>query len=217
MSESPLDECLLQLVETAQRQPLGSRARRKALAQLINELQSSNQLSRPRRGQFQGFYEDIYREALQRLFTHICDRIHTYSPEKGRVLQWVNFLLNRRFFIEASRDMLPTLPKGIDARTVVRLSLDDLDATARTGGAHLPPSLSEDVKAYLQEDPNHIFQNTYIQGHPQATFQYIALKRLDNYSWKELSTELSLGISTLSSFYQRCIERFAPRFRQDLL
>ncbi|NEP18606.1 MAG: sigma-70 family RNA polymerase sigma factor [Leptolyngbya sp. SIO4C1] len=216
MCESPLDEYLEQLAVMAQQQPSGSRERRKALAKLISVLQNSKQLTRPRRGQFQGFYEDIYREALQRLFTYMCDRIDDYNPERGKVLQWVNFLLSRRFFIEASREVLPTVPKGLDPKTVTRLSLDDLD-TSPPSDPQQAPALSDDLKYYIREDPDGTFQKTCIANQPHANFQYIALKRLEGYSWKDLSAELALGISTLSSFYQRCINRFAAKCRQDLL
>jgi DNA-directed RNA polymerase specialized sigma24 family protein len=218
MNELSLDDYLQQLVEAAQRHPPGSRDRKKSLAKLIGVLQGCGQLARPRRGQFQGLYEDIYREATQRLFTYICDRIDDYSAERGRVLQWVNFLLSRRFFIEASREFLPTVPKGIDAKTVTRLSLEDLDSNNPSElNPQLTPSLSEDLSCYFQEDPGDVFQTTCIADRPRANFQYIVLKRLEGYSWKELSKELDLGISTLSSFYQRCITRFAPQCRKDLL
>jgi hypothetical protein len=218
MNELSLDEYLQQLTEVAQQHPRGSRDRTKALAKLIRVLQSSGQLTRPRRGQFQGFYEEIYRDALQRLFAYMCDRIDDYTADRGRVLQWVNFLLSRRFFIEASREVLPTVPKGIDAKTITRLSLEELDSCNPVElNPQLVPSLSEDLKAYLHEDPEAIFQTTCIANQPSANFQYIAIKRLEGYSWKELAAELDLGISTLSSFYQRCITRFVPKFRNDLL
>lgn len=218
MNESCLDDYLQLLADEAQRHPAGTRKRRQALAKLINVLQNSNRLTRPRSGQFQGFYEEIYREALQRLFTYVCDRIDAYNPERGKVLQWVNFLLGKRFFIEASREILPAVPKGIDARKVTRLSLDELDANNPIElNPQLTPSLSDDLKNYLQEDPNDIFQNTCIGSQPRANFQYIALKRLEGYSWKELSQDLNLGMSTLSSFYQRSISKFSTQCKQDLL
>lgn len=218
MNELSLDDYLQQLVEAAQRHPPGSRDRKKALAKLISILQSSQQLTRPRRGQFQGFYEDIYREALQRMFTHVCDRIDDYTADRGRVLQWVNFLLSRRFFNEASREFLPTVPKGVDARTVKRLSLEDLDSNNPSElNPQLTPSLSEDLKYYLQEDPEGLFRGTFVENQPQANFQYIALSRLEGYSWQELSDELNLGVSTLSSFYRRSLTRFAAKCKQDLL
>jgi hypothetical protein len=55
-------------------------------------------------------YEEIYAEAQQRLFLHLCEKIDQYNPEL-EVMQWANFLMRRRFFIEASHDLTPVIPK----------------------------------------------------------------------------------------------------------
>jgi hypothetical protein len=180
-------------------------------------MQRSSKLSRPRRGQFQMLYEEIYGEALQRLFSFVCERIDAYNPQRGEVLQWVNFLLNQRFFIEASRDALPTVYKGMDARAVKRLTLEHLDqSNPYELNPQLVPLLSQEVKTCLEEDPEGLFQQASIAGHPAASFQCLALKRLEGYSWQELSVELDIAIPTLSSFYQRCLTRFAPKLKTYL-
>lgn len=124
---SQLDDRLRQLAIAAQSQPQDSLTRQRALTELIVAMQRSGKLCRPRQGQFQMLYEEIYAEALQRLFFFICDRIDSYNPQRGEVVQWVNFLLSRRFFIEASRDFLPTVYRGMDAREVQHLTLESLD------------------------------------------------------------------------------------------
>jgi hypothetical protein len=50
---------------------------------------------------------------------------------------------------------------------------------------------------------------THIAGRPEVNAQVLILRRLPpEASWKELSAEFNLPISTLSSFYQRqCIPR----------
>jgi hypothetical protein len=98
LDQPHLDNRLRQLATAAQQCSPGSLAKRRALTQLILVLQRSGKLCRPRQGQFQLLYEDIYAEALQRLFSFICERIDDYNPQKGEVLQWVNFLLSQRFF-----------------------------------------------------------------------------------------------------------------------
>jgi len=122
-----IDDRLLQLALVAQQAPPRTRQRQRTLVQLINALKQSRQLVRPRQGQFQGLYEDIYADALQRLFIHICERIEDYRPERGKVLQWVNFLLSRRFFIQACREITPTVPRGMDLTGVKLLTMEDLD------------------------------------------------------------------------------------------
>lgn len=212
-----LDQWLKQLAIAAQHHPPKSRARQRVLAQLIHTIQRSGKLVRPRSEQFQGFYDEIYAEAVQRLFTHICEKIDTYRPERGEVLQWANFLLNRQFFIEASREVWPTLPKGVDPRKITRLSLDDLEYNHPNDlNPQLVPLPSQQLLQCLEEDPDGLFQRTHIDRCPAANFQFLAIKRLAGYSWQELSSELGVRIPTLSSFYQRCLTKFAPQLKEYL-
>lgn len=209
-----LDSHLQQMAIAAQKYPYASRARHRALSELISTILRSHKLCRPRCSQFQGLYEEIYAEALQRLFSFVCERIDDYSAEKGNVLQWVNFLLNRRFFIEASRDILPTGFKGIDGRSVKRLSLDQLDSNNPNDlNFQLAPSLSEAVKACIVEDPEGLFKQACVVDHPGATFQYIAIRRLEGDAWTDLSAELTVSVPTLSSFYRRCLARFSDKLK----
>lgn len=214
LEQPHLDTHLRQLALAAQKQPIGSLARQRALTELISTLLKSHKLSRPRRSQFRLLYEDIYAEALQRLFAFICVRIDDYNVQKGEVLQWVNFLLSRRFFIEASRDYLPVVYKGMDARSVKRLSIEYLDQSNPVEvNPQLTPSLSQEVKGCLLEDPEGLFKQAYVTDCPAASFQHIAVRRLEGYAWQDLSTELDIPVPTLSSFYRRCLARFAPKLK----
>lgn len=211
------DQHLQQLVRQAQKHPAQSAQQRLALTNLIHTLKQSGKLTRPMAGAFPGLYNAIYDEALQRLFVHICSRIDTYDPQKGNVLQWVNFLLSRRFFIEASRDVFPTLPKGINPKDVTRLSLDELDRHNPSDlNPYLIPSAGEELRRYIEEDPDQLLRSVHVENCPIATFQWLALKRLDGFSWKELAVELDSRIPTLSSFYQRTLKKFSPKFRDYL-
>ncbi len=212
-----LDQELKQFAIAAQKHPPKTRERQQALAQLVSAMQRSKKLVRPRREQFQECYEEIYAEAVQRLFTHICEKIDTYQPDRGEVLQWANFLLNRQFFIEASRELLPTVPKGIDPKTIKRLTLDELDRNNPNDiNPQLVPLPSQQVLQCLEEDPEGMFQQTHIDRYPAANFKFLAIRRLAGYSWQELSNELGIGIPTLSSFYQRCLTKFALQLREYL-
>ncbi|MEB3359421.1 MAG: hypothetical protein VKK04_22035 [Synechococcales bacterium] len=211
------DSHLKELALEAQRHPQNSRERRKALTRLLRAIEQSRQLSRPRRDQFQGLYEEIYADAVQRLYAHICDRIDTYSAEKGEVLQWANFLLSKRFFIEASRELLPTVYKGMDARAVIHLTLEDLDReNPQDANPHSRPLLSQEVRTFIEDDPDQIFQTTHVADRPDASFQLIALRRLDGFSWQEISAALGIRVPTLSSFYQRTLTRLAPKLKEYL-
>ena len=218
MPDPNLNQLLLEQVQAAQNSPPNSRERRRVLGELIRTLRSSQQLTRPKRGQFRGFYSDIYEEALQRLFTYICERIDDYNPERANVLGWVNFLLGQRFFNEASREYMATVPKGIDARTIKKVSVAELDREIISNSdAQSNSSLSDDLRNYIQEDPERVFQSTHVEGHPEVSYQWIALQRFSGYAWRELSDQSNIPTPTLSSFYQRYTKKFAPNIRRDLL
>ena len=217
LEQPELDRHLREIAIAAQKHPKGSLARQRTLTELVSALLSSNRLCRPYRGQFIGLYEDIYAEALQRLFSFVCDRIDDYSLEKGEVLQWTNFLLSRRFFIEASRDFMPASFKGINAKNIKRLSLEHLDRSNPVElNPQLTPSLSQEVKACIEEDPEGLFEQAHVTDHPDASFQLIACRRLEGYSWADLSVEFSVPVPTLSSFYRRCLVRFGARLKAYL-
>ena len=214
LEQPQLDSHLRDIAIAAQAQPKGSRARQRALTELISVILRSKKFCRPRRGQFRGLYEDIYAEALQRLFAFVCDRINDYSTEKGEVLQWINFLLGRRFFIEASREYFPTGFKGIDTRSIKRLSLEHLDRNNPVElNPQLIPSLSQEVKACIEEDPEGLFKQAHVMNHSNASFQYIACRRLEGYAWADLSAEFDIPVPTLSSFYRRCLARFGTKLK----
>jgi hypothetical protein len=201
-----LDNQLEQLAVLAQSYPSKSRDRQRALTRLISSIQKSGELIRPRQELFQGLYEEVYAESVQRLFAYICERIDTYNPERGKVLQWANFLLGRQFFIEASREILSTAYKVLETHRVATMSLEDLDRIDPVElSPQIVPSLSEQVLQYLEEDPEDQFQQTHLTQYPEVNFQYVAIQRLSGHSWQELSTELGVPALTLIRFYSRCL------------
>jgi hypothetical protein len=209
MEDDALDKRLKQDALTAQRHPPNSVERQKALTRLIHELQRPGVLCRPFKGWFQGLYSEIYAEAKQMLFYHICHEIDQYNPEK-KVLQWVNFLLKKRYFVEACREIYPDFKQG--NRRAILPSLESLDSFS----SDTSPLLSEQVLECLSEDPEGVFQTTYTQK-PEANFQYLAQQIAAGYKWRELSEELGLEISSLSSFYYRCLKKFSPIFRKYIM
>lgn len=210
-----LDAQLKRLAITAQQALPKTPQRQQALAQLIGALCQSRKLVRPYQGQFYGLYEDIYAEAQQRLFLYLCEAIDRYNSEL-EVLQWANFLMKKRFFIEASRDVMPTAPKGMKRSQAKRITLDVLDKQEPIElRSQSSPSLSEVIIQCIQDDRDDVFKSTHILKNPAANFQYIALRFLEGYSWKEISAELDVKVVTLSSFYQRCLTKFAPLLKND--
>ncbi|MCU0536120.1 MAG: hypothetical protein MUD14_19705 [Hydrococcus sp. Prado102] len=205
---SELDCLLQQLVLAAQQHPSGSLTRNRLLSKLFREIQQSGELASyqalcPR--QLQGNYAEIYAEALQQLFYYMTKRIDDYAPDKGKVIQWANGQLKWRF-MDAVRDW-----KEFDKDAEI-LSLDELEqVSCYWVKENLAPSLSEQLIEIVREDPEGIFQQTYTGKNPLANFRYIALKRnIEAVSWSELSQELGIKLVTLSNFYQRCLDKFAP-------
>lgn len=75
------------------------------------------------------------------------------------------------------------------------------------------PFLSETVRQYIESDPQKLFQK-HIREYPQATFQAIALARLDGKTWREMSESFGIGIPALNNFFQRRLRELAPEIRR---
>jgi len=203
---------LKQLAVKAQQYPAKSLERQQALAALLAAMQGK--LYRPRQGQFPGFYEEIYAEAEHRLFSFLCERIDTYDPEQD-FLAWANFLLSRRFFNEVAREVRPPHRDPVASASPAAFTEDDLSgADLEAVSLQAAPSLVQEIKQCLEDDPDGIFQAAFVMDNPAANFQFLALQRLSGCSWKEISAELGITISTLSSFYERSLARFAVRIRE---
>lgn len=204
-SRHALDAQLKELVLLAQQHSNATKGRRIALTQLVNTIWQSGKLCRPYKGQFQLAYEDIYEEAVQNLFFYLCrdDNINNYNPLRGEVIAWVNMLLTKRFFPEA-------IPKIIGKQNEINLESSHLENLSLSE----PISLFEQVRQYIEDDPDKIFTKEHIKEHPETNFQAIARRRYLGVSWHDISTEWGIGITTLHSFYRRCLKKFAPRIRE---
>lgn len=200
-----LNEHLKQLALAAQQHHVLTQGRQLALSRLIHDILRSGKLCRPYQGRFPGVYQDIYDEALQDLLLHICQHIDKYNPERGEVLAWCNTLLERRFFKEA-------IPKVIDKQGIKKMSLSDLENLVSVEES--PPDFSEILRQYIESDPENLFRNNYISKQPKANFQALVKRRLMGQTWKEIAAEFNLEISTVSSFYYRCLTKFGEQLKE---
>ena len=217
----PLEARLKELAIAAQQQPPKSLKRKRILAKLVRELIACDRLVKPKGDRRRKFYTEIYAEAKQRLFYHLCARLDDYDPNKGEVLQWANFLLEKRFFTEASRWIFQNIPS-----TVQRLTLDELEVQLNTKERPLTlesiypeqtPLVSEQIIEWIKTDPERIFQTTHVHNHPAANFRFLALRAIEGYSWKETANQLGIKLVTLNSFYRRSLAKFAPKLQEYLL
>jgi hypothetical protein len=206
-SRQALDAQLKELILLAQQHSHATKGRRTALSQLVNVIWQSGKLCRPHKGQFQLAYEDIYEEAVQNLFFYLCrdDNIHNYNPERGEVMAWVNMLLTKRFFPEA-------IPKNIGKPNEINLESSHLENLSSSESV----SLFEQVRQYIESDPDRIFTRKHIKERPEANFQAIARRRYSGVSWQDISTEWGIGITRLHNFYRRCLKKFAPQIRENI-
>ncbi|MDY6936087.1 MAG: sigma-70 family RNA polymerase sigma factor [Cyanobacteriota bacterium] len=216
---TPLWDCMLdaelkKIALEAQRHPAKSLQRRQLLNLLIHKIQKSGKLCRPHQGHFVHFYPEIYTEACHRLCIYIGQKIDTFKAD-GEVLKWANFLLKKRFFWEASKEITSyyDIP-GTDS-PVSRLSTEELDIEFDRQMQNCDRLLpSQELVQFIQEDPDGKFSSAHIKHCPEANFQSIYIQRSEGYTWQDISQNLEIPHSTLSSFFQKCIKKFQPDFQQ---
>lgn len=204
------DDTLKALALEAQCHPADSPLRRHALVQLVESIRLSGRLAKPHRAKFAPhFYDLLYDDAVNQTLAYVCRRIDTYDPARGQAqkfMNWVNFRLDR-MVIECRR-------AASDFDTESLPNLNDLDALPQPEPAD---SLTDTVRDYIQSDPEGLFQQTHVRNRPDATFQAIALARFADESWEDISARFDIKIPTLSSFFQRCCQKFAQQFQTLLL
>ncbi|HEY9640589.1 MAG TPA: sigma-70 family RNA polymerase sigma factor [Coleofasciculaceae cyanobacterium] len=199
---SDLDVQLRQLVKEACSHPPGHLVRQRKLTQVIRL--SAGKLWRDS--------SPHYQDALQQTWVYFCQNVceaktgDRYDPDRSSVSTWLNSYLRRRlqdFFIDTQKQQatrVTGLPRSSRSGEVGDIT-DPID--------HLPaepdvPPILQEVKTWAETDALGELSKIHIEGHPTVTCQLLILRRLPpETGWKELSAELGLSVSTLSSFYQR--------------
>ncbi len=201
-----------------QRHRPGTREHDRAFANLIRALENSGDLYVPNKYKYY-FWRENYDEALQENWLYIWRKIDNYDPRKGKVMNWVNFLLRQKFLDVINSYNTPWYETSLDTPYWDRIGQKKYDSLL----AYLDETLADDSKQMspiilvincLDEDPDGLFKSKYICDRPDANLRAIAKRRAEGESWKDISAHFSIGISTLSSFYQRCLKHFGPKFRE---
>lgn len=202
------DEQLQKLAVEAMQYPDQGPQRQRILNKLVKKIWHSNSLGHPQRGLWSpDLYEDLYNEALQKTLLEICQKIDRYNPEYP-VMAWVNFLLSKRF-----QDVVKQWCSTKGGSTTSLDELDNLPSDGLNPEAHLE---SEMLWQFLKEDPENRLKE-HIRDHPEATFQHMAIARLEEKTWEEISAELNnLSIQTLCCFFNRQLRRLMPYFQKYL-
>ena len=211
------DEPLQELALEAQRHPSKSPGRRIALTRLIQAVQQSSKLSRKK----PDCPQEVYDEALQEVWLYVCRKIDTYHPEKGPVINWINFVLKKRLIDANQRHNKSGKEHSLD----VPLSFSQSGNDNQSGMTYLDnvsrsdknPSLSQLVRQFIEEDSDSLFVKKHIRGNPGANFRKIALLYLDGKTWKEIAIAVGLEPkkeSTVQSFYSRSSRDFAETLKK---
>lgn len=198
---------LSQLVEEACKHPPGSAERQKNLTRIIRL--TTRKLWKES--------SPYYQDALQQTWVYFCQNIcegktgEPYDPTRSSVVTWLNVYLKRRlqdFFIEGQKQQARTVPDR-DKRSRSGERDETVDLVENLPANPDVPPLLEDVKKWAEIDRTGELRRIHIDGHPEVTAQVLILRRLPpETSWKILSQEFGLPVSTLSSFYQRqCLPR----------
>jgi hypothetical protein len=192
------DERLKRIALEAQQHFLGTQKRQYILTELINAIKLSGKLIRPPQGDLRrDFYELIYDDAVNRTLIYVFQKLDNYDQNRGekkKFMNWVNFRLERIF---------QEIKFGYQFPNTTLLS--------NLPPSKLPPTLFEILTEFIESDPEGIFRNEYTKNNPNASFQKIFIaKRVDGKSWQEISEDLGISGTTLSSFYWRCIKKFSP-------
>jgi hypothetical protein len=74
----------------------------------------------------------------------------------------------------------------------------------------------EKIYQYIEQDPEDLFKKTHIVDHPEANFQVIALAKLSDKTWQEISSELNITLDSLGYFYQYYCRKFAPKLQKNI-
>lgn len=206
------EEHLVTLVQDACRHPAGSPQRQKNLTQIIrfikNKLWKEN--------------TPYYQDALQQTWLYFCQNIcegntgNPYDPNRSSISGWLNFYLKRRlqdFYLNSKQERLKRVSTPIDGLNSGEANHSVNFVENLPAKPEVPPLL-EEVTRWVETDPDGELQHIHIKNHPEVTCQIIILRRLPpETSWKALSQEFNLPISTLSGFYQRqclpCLRQFA--------
>ncbi len=200
------DAQLKKLAIEAQRHPPHTELRQYALGELVEAIRLSGKLCHPHRASFSPqFYDLLYDEAVNKTLTYVCRKIDKYDPERGdkKFMNWVNFRLER-VFIESCHEFREPNINNLP-------SLAQLDAMVQPEDA---PSLLERIRECLEEDTGNIFKQAHIRNRSDANFTAIALARFSGKSWEEISAEFEIPLPTLSSFFQRCCEKFRSKLKK---
>lgn len=226
-----LERIVDELALKAKSYPKGSKDRDKYLTKLTNAILQSRPSCRNYRNLPYPIYMELQQEAIQKVFLRLYDqKIDEYDPAQGHLLHWFRETLGFRFQDICEEHLkIRRFQKNHKKKRVRDESLDKpvyqnddpsstthLDNLEQPETAHPRHREYEKLRELIEQDPTGKFRQAHVEKREEVTFQVIALGRIDERSWNDLSEQWNIKVSVLSSFYQRSIQRFKPIFRDYL-
>ncbi len=201
-------EQLKQLISEICNHPPNSLERRRKLNQLIHKIQKSGKIWRGE-ANISDFRQNNpeYQDALQKTWIFLVRNLCTsYNPDVASVTTWLNRYLKWRLHDLRQDELIDGKSKVVVKKVGDNKTVDIVNTLP--ANPDIPPILENTLK-WAQQDKSGELRRIHIKGHPQVTCQKLILRRLPpETSWKELSEEFGLSISTLSNFYRReCMPR----------
>jgi DNA-directed RNA polymerase specialized sigma24 family protein len=197
-----LNEQVSKWIEEACQVPRDGVARKKAITRIIATMQRSGKIWRGY-GSDRSFYED----ALHDTWLWFVKHLDEYDPDKGTVLAWFNTHLKYRLMDAriqwAKEQRMRSHPQFINGEWLNPLDIipDDPD----------PPPMLDAVLGWMESNQIEL-RRIHMRDRPKVNCYVVILHRLpfpETYlKWEQLSSEVKVPVSALSSFYQKhCLPR----------
>ena len=116
-------------------------------------------------------------------------------------------MLEKRFFPEAIREIVG----NYNLFQKYPPAVDSLPSKENN-----PPLLSEELRKYVEEDPESVLKYRRHKAYKQVDFWDLLRRRMAGEKWKNISENLGIPASTLSDFYQRNLKEIAPQIERYL-
>ncbi|MGI0497849.1 sigma-70 family RNA polymerase sigma factor [Limnospira platensis CENA597] len=192
---------LQSLITETCRHPPGSLKRQQGLTQLYRMIVKSGKLWRENTP----YYEEVWQQTWLYFCLNLCEATtgkDKYDSDRSSITTWLNVYLKMRLKDRAikhqnqKQQMVSASQPLYDDDTLT--FLDTFEAPP-----DIPPILQA-TRKWAETDPEGELQRLQVRGREDVTCQLLILRRLPpETTWEDLSAELGLPVSTLSSFYQR--------------
>lgn len=206
-----------ELAIEAQKHLPNSSRRRKALTCLIDKIKRSGKLFYPPKEELPAdicdVYPDLKDEALSETWLTICMKIETYNPECAGVMTWVNsYILKYKFRDVVTRYRAGGFKGSPRGKHCFIASLDDLELELPVEETS---SDSLSLEQFLEEDPEGLLPREHIRGYPKITWKWLAKEKyIANLTWRQISENIGISVSTISNFFNRRLPPLEPYFRR---